>query len=304
MIDRFGTADFGLCYELWEQSAAYMSDISHPRRSVYEHFLLSGLAYATPGAKSDWWPPDTRQGFLDLVRPIDNGESRINVELLLKRSLAGNLLGAFLADDYSGFLETILPRSDIEYFLPETITNFGLAALQAAQDAHGVENWGAIYHVFGDLPADPDERVLMESAIEQLNLEPRANDLMFCENVLHAAAIQARHLKSSTLTKHLVEQACKLAAIFRERTQDGQKLSKEQRHFLASLFQVAIELARGVEGNVHQASEYARIFETIANAFPRSAGVCRHFINKIWPCNANQARALWPCMIRSRAVNL
>lgn len=304
VTERFGTADFGLCYELWDQSADYMADISHPKRSVYGHFLLTGLAYATPATTSDWWPPDIRQAFLNLVRPIKNGESRINVELLRNRSLAGNLLGGFLADDYSAFLERIVPRSDIEYLFPENIANLGKAVLEAAQNRHAPENWGAVYHVFGDLPAGPDERNLMESAIVQLDLEARADDLIFCENVLHAAAIQALHLKSSALTTHLVEQACKLIAIIRQRSQDGQKLSKDQRHFLASLYQVPIELARGVEGSVYQASEYARIFEAIANVFPRSAGITRHFVNKIWPCNANQARALWPCLIRSRAVNL
>ena len=46
------------------------------------------------------------------------------------------------------------------------------------------------------------------------------------------------------------------------------------------------------------------LFARIADAFPKSAAVCRHLLNRIWPCEANLSKLLWSPLIRSRAVDV
>jgi len=99
-------------------------------------------------------------------------------------------------------------------------------------------------------------------------------------------------------------EAAKIAGLLRERSRDGQTLTDDQRQFLSSLFQVVINLSWSAADAVERASELTRRFATIADAFPKSPAVCRHLLNRMWPCQAEQSKLLWPLLIRSRAVDL
>jgi hypothetical protein len=226
------------------------------------------------------------------------------VELLRDSSRAGNLLGSFLAGDRSQIPFSILSDGTADYLQPTNLEKLGAEALQAVQTNGTLLGWSAIYCVFGDLPLNDCDRKLMESAILNVDLIPFERDLAACETLLHAASLQAAVLQNITLTEHLSEQTAKMAAVVREQSRDGQNVTDGERQFLSSLFQIAINLSRSTQGSLDRTSEYARLFARIADAFPRSAAICRHFLNRIWPCEASQAKMLWPSLIRSRAMNL
>jgi hypothetical protein len=239
---------------------------------------------------------------LDLVHQVADGETRLNVGLLRDSSLAGDLLGSFLAGDRSHIPCSVLNDDAADVLLPANVKKLGAEALHAAQAGNSILGWNAIYHVFGDLPIEDGQRELMESAILKIDLAPLADDLKACEALLHAASMQAAALRSISVTEHLSEQMSKIAGLLRERSRDGRKLTDDERQFLSSLFQVAINLSWSAENGVERASEFTRLFARIADAFPKSAAICRHLLNRMWPCDANQSRLLWPPLIRSRAV--
>ena len=302
IADRFRRADFGLCYELFNQSPEYSSDVAHPKRVSREVLLLAGLAYATGEKGGDWWGGVNRQLLLDLVHPLVDGEAMLNVILLRDASLAGDLLGSFLTGDRSHIPRSILQDAAADVLLPANVKRLGAEALQAAEAGESILGWSAIYRVFGDLPVENGQRELMESAILNIDLAPLADDLDACETLLHAASMQAAALRSISVTEHLSDQVAKIAGLLRERSRDGRKLTDNERQFLSSLFQVAINLSWSAEDGVARASEFTRLFARIADAFPKSAAVCRHLLNRIWPCEANLSKLLWLPLIRSRAV--
>jgi hypothetical protein len=267
-----------------------------------EVLLLAGLAYATGEKGGDWWGGVNRQLLLDLVHPLVDGEAMLNVILLRDASLAGDLLGSFLTGDRSHIPRSILQDAAADVLLPANVKRLGAEALQAAEAGESILGWSAIYRVFGDLPVENGQRELMESAILNIDLAPLADDLDACETLLHAASMQAAALRSISVTEHLSDQVAKIAGLLRERSRDGRKLTDNERQFLSSLFQVAINLSWSAEDGVARASEFTRLFARIADAFPKSAAVCRHLLNRIWPCEANLSKLLWLPLIRSRAV--
>ncbi len=299
---RFRRPDFGLCYELFDQPPECSKDIAHPKRVSREALLLTGLAYATNEKGADWWGEFIRRPLLDLVHPPPEGRTGPDAGLLRDASLAGDLLGSFLAGDRSYIPCSILKDDASAFLVPANVKTLGAQALEAAQSANNILGWSAIYSVFGDLPVEEDQRQLMESTILNIDLAPLADDLAACEAVLLAASMQAAALRDISVTEHLADQAAKIAGLLRERSRDGRKLTDGQRQLLSALFQVAINLSwRGQDG-VERASEFTRLFARIADAFPNSASVCRHLLNRIWPCQASQSKLLWLPLIRSRAV--
>jgi hypothetical protein len=302
IAERFCRPDFGVCYELFDHPLECSNDVAHPKRVSREAFLLTGLAYATSEKGADWWGGAIRRPLLDLVHQVADGETRLNVGLLRDSSLAGDLLGSFLAGDRSHIPCSVLNDDAADVLLPANVKKLGAEALHAAQAGNSILGWNAIYHVFGDLPIEDGQRELMESAILKIDLAPLADDLKACEALLHAASMQAAALRSISVTEHLSEQMSKIAGLLRERSRDGRKLTDDERQFLSSLFQVAINLSWSAENGVERASEFTRLFARIADAFPKSAAICRHLLNRMWPCDANQSRLLWPPLIRSRAV--
>jgi hypothetical protein len=304
IADRFRRPDFGICYELFGQPSEYLRDVAHPKRVSQEGFILTGLAYAAGSKGTDWWSEVIRQPLLDLVHPLVDGEPRVNGILLRETSLAGNLLGSFLAGDISYIPCSVFQDQLSDVLLPSNVRKLGAEALQAANSGDSTLGWTAIYRVFGDLPGVDGECDLMESAILKVNLAPLADNLVVCETVLHAASMQAGALGCVPAMEHLADEAAKMALIIRDRSRDGRNLSREERQLLASLFHVAINLQSRGDVGVTRTSDYVRLFEKIADAFPRSAGICRHFLNRIWPCEASQSKLLWPLLIRSRSVNI
>ena len=302
IADRFCRPDFGLCYELFDRLPECAKDVAHPKRISREALLLTGLAYATDEKGADWWGPVIRRPVLDLVHPVADRETKLNADLLRDSSLAGDLLGSFLAGDSSHIPCAILEDDAADVLLPANVKKLGVEALQAAQAGNSILGWKAIYRVFGDLPVEDGQRELMESAILKIDLEPLADDLEACETLLQAASMQAVALRSISVTEHLSEQVTRIAGILRERSRDGRKLTDEERRLLSSLFQVAIRLAWGAGNSVARAAEFTRLFARIADAFPKSAAVCRYLLNRVWPCEASQSKLLWPALIRSRGV--
>ena len=304
IADRFRRPDFGLCYELFDHPPACSEDIAHPKRVSREAFLLTGLGYATGEKGTDWWDKLIRRPLLDLVHPVADGETRLNVGLLRDSSLAGDLLGSFLAGDRSQVPYSILKDAAADVLLPANLKKLGAEALQAAQAVNSILGWNAIYRVFGDLPVEDGQRELMESAILNIDLAPLADDLSACETLLHAASMQAAALRSSSVTQHLSDQAVMIAGMLRKRSRDSRKLTDDERQFLVSLFQIAINLSWSHADGAERASEFALLFARIADAFPKAAGLSRHLLNRIWPCEASCSKLLWPPLIRSRAIDL
>jgi hypothetical protein len=302
VADRFRRPDFGLCYELFDHPPECSKDIAHPKRVSRDALLLTGLAYATGEKGADWWGEVIRRPLLDLVHPLTDGETSLNVGLLRDASLAGNLLDSFLAGDRSHIPYSTLKDDASAVLLLASVKKLGAEALQAAQAGNSILGWNAIYRVFGDLPVEDGQRELMESAILNIDLAPLVDDLDACETLLHAASMQAAALRSISVTDHLLDQVAKIAGLLRGRSRDGRKLTDDERQFLSSLFQVAINLSWSGEDGVARASEFTRLFARIVDAFPRSAAVCRHLLNRIWPCEANLSKLLWLPLIRSRAV--
>ena len=161
-----------------------------------------------------------------------------------------------------------------------------------------------IYRVFGDLPVEAGQRELMESAILSIDLAPLSDDLSACAILLHAGSMQAAALRSSSGTQHLSDQAVMIAGMLRKRSRDGRKLTDDERQFLVSLFQIAINLSWSHADGAERASEFALLFARIADAFTKAAGLSRHLLNRIWPCEASCSKLLWPPLIRSRAIDL
>jgi hypothetical protein len=307
IADRFRRPDFGLCYELFDHPPACSKDVAHPKRVSREALLLTGLGYAAGEKGAEWWELVISRPLLDLVHSVADGETRLNIGLLRDSSLAGDLLGSFLAGDRSHIPCSILKDKTSDFLLPANVKKLGAEALQAAQadiSALSALSWKAIYLVFGDLPVEDGQRELMESAILNIDLPPLAGDLDACETLLHAAAMQAAALQSIAVTEHLSDQAVKIAGVLRRRSRDGGKLTAAEQQFLASLFQVAIDLSWSATRGVERASEFARLLTRIADAFPKTAAVCRHLLNRIWPCEASRAKLLWPLLIRSRSVDV
>ncbi len=301
-MTRFRRADFGLCYELFDHLPECSKDIASPTRVSREAFLLTGLGYAVGEKGADWWNDCLRVKVLELVNQVVDGEPKLTIGLLRDSSLAGNLLGSFLADDPSRIAYSTLRNDVAAGLLPANVKKLGAEALQAVQLGNDILGWKAIYYVFGDLQVGDGQRELMESAILKIDLAQLADDLDACETLLHAASMQAAALRNISVTEHLSDQVVKIAGLLRERSRDGRKLTDDERQFLSSLFQVAINLSWSATSSVERASEFARLFSRIAEAFPKAASVCRHLLNRIWPCAAPQSKLLWPPLIRSRAV--
>jgi len=304
VADRFRRPDFGLCYELFDYLPECSGDIAHPKRVSREAFLLSGLAYAASEKGADWWDIVIRRALLDFVHPAADGEARLNVGLLRDSSLGSDLLSSFLAGDRSRIPCSVLTDAAADVLLPTNVKKLGAEALQAAQAGNSILGWSAIYRVFGDPPVEDGQRELMESAILSIDLAPLADDLDACGILLHSASMQATALHSRSAAEHLSDQAVQIAGMLRKRSRDGRKLTDNERQFLVSLFQVAINLSWSATNGAERASEFARLFARIADAFPEAAGICRHLLNRIWPCEASCSKLLWPPLIRSRAVDL
>jgi hypothetical protein len=301
IADRFRRPDFGLCYELFDHTPVSLKDIAHPKRVSREAFLLTGLGYATGEKGADWWDMFIRRPLLDLVHPVADG-ARLNVGLLRDSSLAGDLLGSFLAGDRSQVPYSILKDAAAAVLLPANVKKLGAEALEAAKAGNTILGWNGVYRVFGDLPLEDGQCELMESAILSIDLAPLSDDLSACATLLHAASMQAASLRSSSVCQHLSDQAVMVAGMLRKRSRDGRKLTEDERHFLVSLFQIAINLSWSHTDGAERASEFARLFARIADAFPKAAGLSRHLLNRVWPCEATRSRLLWPPLIRSRAV--
>ena len=300
--DRFRRPDFGLCSDLFDHQPEYSKDISYPKRISREVFLLTGMCYALGEKGTNWWDDGLRMELLGLVNYVVDGEPKLRIDLLRDPALAGNLLGSFLAGDRSRIPSIALDQSAAAVLLPANVKSLGAEALQAAQVGNNILGWNTIYYVFGDLPVGDDQRDLMESAIMKIDLAPLADDLDACAMLLHAASMQAGALRNVSAIEHLSDQIVKIAGLLRDRSSDGRKLSDNERQFLSSLFQVAINLSWSATSNVERASEFTRLFSRIADAFPKAAALCRHVFNRIWPCEAPQSKLLWPLLIRSRAV--
>lgn len=302
IADRFRRADFGLCYELFDHSPECSNDVANPKRVVREALLLAGLGYATGEKGADWWGLAIRGPLLDLVHPLADGEARLNADLLRDSSLAGDLLGSFLAGDRSHIPCSILEDDAADVLLPANVKKLGAEALQAAQKGNSIRGWVAIYRVFGDLPVEECQRELMESAI--LNIDPAqlADDLDACGTLLHAASMQAAALRSISVTEHLSDQVAKIAGLLRERSRDGRKLTDDERQLMSSLIQVAVNLSWSATNSVERTAEFVRLFTRIVDALPKAAAVCRYLLNRMWPCEASCSKLLWVPLIRSRAV--
>jgi len=302
IADRFGRPDFGLCYELFDYSTACRRDVVHPKRFSREALLLTGLGYATGENGAEWWGSAIRGPLLDLVHPVADGETGLNLGLLRDSSLAGDLLGSFLAGDRSHIPCAILKDDGADVLLLANVKKLGAEALQAAQTGNSIVGWNGIYLVFGDSLVGDGQRELMVSAILNIDLAPLADNLVACGRLLHAASMQAAALRSISAMEHLSAQVAKVAGLLRERSCDGRKLNDDERQFLSALFQVAINLSWGAEDGEARASEFTRQFARIADAFPKSVAVSRRLLNRIWPCEANLSKLLWPLLIRSRAT--
>ena len=203
---------------------------------------------------------------------ITDGESSLNAGLLRDASLAGNLLDSFLAGDRSRIPYSTLKDDASAGLLPASVKKLGAEALQVAQAGNSILGWNAIYRVFGDLPVEDGQRELMESAIQNIDLPPLAGNLDACETLLHAASMQAAALRTIAVTEHLSDQVAKIAALLGKRSRDGRKLTDDERQFVSSLIQVAINLLWSATNSVERTAEFARLFTRIADALPKRCG--------------------------------
>src|ERR1035441_9113446 len=92
-----------------------------PKRVSRDALLLTGLAYATGEKGADWWGEVIRRPLLDLVHPLTDGETSLNVGLLRDASLAGNLLDSFLAGDRSHIPYSTLKDDASAVLLPASV---------------------------------------------------------------------------------------------------------------------------------------------------------------------------------------
>lgn len=100
--------------------------------------MLTGLAYATGEKGADWWGQIIRRPLLDLVHPLTDGETSLNIGLLRDASLAGNLLDSFLAGDRSHIPYSTLKDDASAVLLPASVKKLGAEALQAVQAGNSI----------------------------------------------------------------------------------------------------------------------------------------------------------------------
>lgn len=314
----FGERALRVGPEWFQRDPAYWRDIAHPRRVSPEAILLGGFAYALRETPEQALDEPLRDRIVDVLFPGEPGDRCVSRDLLFDATLAGDLLGSFLAgrrDEHASYLV----QEDVAALLaPEAMRATAEAALrplaETADPRQARVGWVQAYAVLLDLPPPAGLMPHVSAALAATDLtmlgECGTQAAVFAAR---ATAAMAGPVGDTAICQHLGNEIVRLARFFAGRVAGTRQVDQggsgrgellEPELAVVGLLQAALDLHAGLSGTLDETvAGFATMAGRLADAWPSQSSTLGAILVRLAEgLPITTARPLWMVILRTRTL--
>jgi hypothetical protein len=296
--------------EIFKRDPVYWHDISHPRHVNREGFLLTGLVYAF-GDKIESIIDNKLQ---DLISPLVtlhiNDTDMPAFGLLKDTMLAQNTLNSFLALARGEALFSFFGKESSKGFERKELLSLAKQAIDRLSNSiDQPSDWAIIHAIVGDFPLPENLSKRLIQVLQKTNFvsliekDPLAGGI-----AIQMASSQSINFKNENLCNYIKDQLIGIAKLFAGKPPDDStnnpkvEIFNDTKTICMILLESALNLAQTAQSKGSIPEEFGNIIKPIVEAWRLAVYEYRPIIERL--CEelpSNEARDLWPTLIRLRA---